>query len=99
MSASNGKITGNLVAPSGRRNVPLVSDEVRAAIENADCVLAIITTPERAHYGKALCAVGAGAGGTTRSGRETHLAGREIAARGTWRVHGNERRNNSFQIN
>jgi len=23
----------------------------------------------------------------------------EIAARGTWRVHGNERRNNSFQIN
>ena len=31
-------------APSGRRNVPLVSDDVRAAIENADCVLAIITS-------------------------------------------------------
>ena len=31
-------------APSGRRNVPLVSDEVRAAIENADCVLAIIAS-------------------------------------------------------
>jgi len=31
-------------APSGRRNAPLVSDEVRTAIENADCVLAIITS-------------------------------------------------------
>lgn len=31
-------------APSPRRNVPLVSDDVRLAIENADCVLAIITS-------------------------------------------------------
>jgi nucleoside 2-deoxyribosyltransferase len=30
--------------PPGRRNVPLLSDEVRAAIESADCVLAIITS-------------------------------------------------------
>lgn len=30
-------------APSTRRNVPTVSDEVRLAIDNSDCVLAIIT--------------------------------------------------------
>lgn len=30
--------------PSPRRNVPVLSDQVRAAIEQSDCVLAIITS-------------------------------------------------------
>src|SRR6266699_3487509 len=31
-------------APSARRNVPVLADEVRAAIHNSDCILAIITS-------------------------------------------------------
>jgi nucleoside 2-deoxyribosyltransferase len=30
--------------PSARRNVPALADEVRAAIHNSDCILAIITS-------------------------------------------------------
>lgn len=30
--------------PPGRRNVPVLSDDVRLAIDNSDCVLAIITS-------------------------------------------------------
>lgn len=49
LAASNGiqmfvPQRAGIKAPSGRRHAPLVSDEVRAAIDNADCVLAIITS-------------------------------------------------------
>ena len=58
-----------------------------------------IGASECANYRKALCAMGESASGAVRSGCPAHLAGGQIAARGTFGVYGRARTNDSFQIN